>query len=571
MSEPKEYEIKQAQLRRRMRLMGLALLSVVVGVGALVGYQAWKAFLDPAGRFAWQASRERGKRLQVLRAEGDRAVVVCDDALQVVSCRDGALVASFGLDLPEPSADSGAFLWSLGGGGERRAGLMPVVLWGDRAAVLREGSVTVFDLAGSKLGAVDWGEGQLQTATPSPDGAVFYAAVRYPADPEAWQAAAARMAEIETKHKHNPEGMGSRTVKECMELERELNRLVTHLVCVEVDGGKERWRRKLKESMQISRPAATTDALFVLIHRPAEADAEGGAAQPEAHWQTPQRIQLMALKAADGKPAIKQPVDLPGQPAWGPEVRENIVLFTLGGRLHALSAKGERLYAIDDVETLSEWGQPVVVDQGSIVVSRGDGSCQAFDLAAGTELWHSRHPLEVAGIRMTDSLVLLQGTIEEKRDLPAGGKLPPAYQEVLDEMQVDAQPAVQAAQTKSVPVLAALERRDGSLRWVKRNVYGEPYTDGDRILIVADTAETSMLNAAMGGTGETIIWQVNPANGKDMYMRRHPEGFAPAEVAGTMLIGLLFDRERRPGILDEMGLQAGFERDYLGIAGVRVK
>ena len=165
--------------------------------------------------------------------------------------------------------------------------------------------------------------------------------------------------------------------------------------------------------------------------------------------------------------------------------------------------------------------------------------------------------------------VYLAGEVEEQladKDV----KLPPAYKEL--EKMPELSGVLNQARKKVVQLVVAVDRESGQELWRIRNAYGTPLGDDTRFILVADTAQTSVVEMATGGKGITLIRQFNPRNGKQMYLRQSDLGFAEPRLVGNRIIGRTYPRSERPSVFNPgAGQEEAEATQPQGVAAYRAK
>ncbi|MBT3378707.1 MAG: PQQ-binding-like beta-propeller repeat protein [Lentisphaerae bacterium] len=253
---------------------------------------------------------------------------------------------------------------------------------------------------------------------------------------------------------------------------------------------------------------------------------------------------LLAMDAGTGK--MMWQADLPEVPDWGPVVAGNALLLELGGGVHAFSAAGEELWAIEDAGAYSR--KRVIAD--GLLVGTAKGTVW-YDLKSGKQRWESPLTLQERSLLVGEGyLIALARAPETASGNAPVVDLPPAYKEnegLLKDFGIDLS---KANKLKTVPVLVRLDTATGKEVWRTRGVVGELVGDGKRLALVMDTSATSMLQMLGGGKGVTVIRQYDMGDGSQLFSRQSELGFRAPVLAGRRLIGVAYERTEKTGLLN---------------------
>jgi len=235
------------------------------------------------------------------------------------------------------------------------------------------------------------------------------------------------------------------------------------------------------------------------------------------------------------------------------------------GEVRAIGPEGSEAYAIPIGE--DSYSQPVALDGRLWVL--GEDHARCYDASTGQEKWGLRLAVRENGILACGRRAYVAGEVEEtlaEEDV----KLPAAYKDA--EALPEVKGIVERARKKTVHVVVAVDQDTGEELWRVRNAYGTLLGDAKRFVLLADTAQTSLLEMATGGKGTTVVRQFSTRKGKQLYTRQSDLGFREPRLVGKRVVGLVYERKEspslfKPGSMDE----SGPSRRPEGVAAYRVK
>lgn len=566
----------EAALRRTARLGKLMFLALGSLVAIALFVIVWRLFLDPAGKVCWQWQAPAGQGATRILASGDTAVTVLAGSrvivLDPVTGREArsfvmpmsAAAAAAG-DEPEPEPEP-EYAWDDG----FRGGSLHVLSDG---SILRQTHDTLDRVGtdGAVMYAMACEEGSISRLTLSPDLARAFYVATMPLDLTVARKGKAllRQAQAEMDKAFEDTAMSEtatpgdnakmKALRQKLEAAQDmLAQTRTSIVCLDLQSGREVWSSpKMKKGTTVRALAAGLNRVYAVfaISTPAAAGEDDGTAGST--------LSLFALSAADGSRLWQAAV--PVTLEWGPVPVGDLVLTQADDELKAFAADGTEAYSL----TLPEkHGAPPLLRDGLLLLI-GGSSCRCLDATTGKEKWGVLLATGEHGIVVASRRVYLAGQVQENladKDM----KLPPAYKEL--EKMPELSSVLEQARKKVVQLVVAVDRESGQELWRIRHAYGTPLGDDARLILVADTAQTSMIEMATGGKGMTIVRQFNARNGKPIYRRQSELGFAEPCLVGKRVIGLTYPRTKRPSVFNPgAGQEEVGPTPPQGLAAYRVK
>jgi len=475
-----------------------------------IGFAVWELYLDPAGKVCWQWAHQ-GELY-------DMSILVADARRLVVRAEDRlvALAADTGRELQSLTLDAP---------GVERARVQTLA---DGVLVLGPENLTRLKLDGATVFSTGLG-GEVAAFELSPDRLSAYAFVLPPTGPEPARA------EAEKRERR--------------------------LVCIDLATGTEAWCRSEGFSDKIHTMALCvgTDTVFLLLSK------------QSGPFEYQYMLWALDVRNRDHSWSVR----LPESPDWGPVVSRGVCMFDVEGVIHAFSAAGEELWQYPAPARFDEH----VAQDGLLFVGSATGT-DCVDVDSGRKLWDTTTLLQAATLVVAGDRLYVRGFAAAVGGGSGQGKpsvkLPAAYEQnkdVLKDLGID--PAATGKQAvQRHPVLLCLERRTGREIWRSRNVAGWFCADAERLVVLMDTAETSMLEAVSGGKGVTVLRQYDPGTGRLLYSRQSELGVRDPVLAGAHLIGIEYRRVERPSLLNGISLGGSDEMPTLqglGIVAFRLK
>jgi len=325
------------------------------------------------------------------------------------------------------------------------------------------------------------------------------------------------------------------------------------LLCLSLADGKTVWSKGLKKNIGVYGVALGSRHAFAILSIVKEDFTASYA--------------LLAVDAGTGK--MKWQADLPVMPDWGPVLTEDVLLLELKGAVHAFSVDGEELWAVQDIGAYS-WKR--ATPHGLLVGTVKGTTC--YDLKSGKQRWASSVSLQDNSLVISEEHLIALARVSEvvSGNAPAV-ELPPAYKEnedILKDFGIDL--GQMSGKKRTVPVLICLDAATGEEVWQTRGVVGRLLGDGERLVLVMDTSETSMLQALGGGKGLTVIRQYDMDDGSQLYSRQSELGFRASVLMGRRLVGVAYERTEKVGLLNMgMGGTVVEAAKGLGILAFRMK
>lgn len=563
----------EAALRRSTRL-GRLLLWLLLGLFVLAALAiAWRFFLDPAGKVCWQWNGAQASGpATVIGADAAGVTVVSGSTVVVLDAVSGRETRSFALPGQGPGA-GGAPAGDTGDEDDDDvryafagfSGQFRVLEDGSLLREKRDGLCRI-TTAGQTAFEQTYEEGSIANLVIAPDAMRAVYVVTVPADLAVAKKARAALRQAEAELEKAIEAAGGNDAVGGEETEKTkafykriqaahsvLAQTRTGIVCLDLTTGKEAWASpKMKKGVSVNALSADASTVRAVFMSPSGEGGEAGGVS----WG------IVALSLADG--SRRWQAALPDAPNWGPEVCGDLTLVHTGKELKAFKPDGSDAWTLK----LPEKAGLRPVWREGVLLLLGESGCRCLDPATGKEKWGVVLGLSERGVVVGGKRVYLAGEVEESladKDM----KLPPAYKE-LDNMP-ELKGIMEQARKRIVPMVVALDRESGQELWRLRNAYGQPLGDDRRFVLVADTAQTSLLEAATGGKGVTLIRQINPKNGKQMYSRQSTLGFDEPVLIGKRVVGLAYERSERPSVFNPgAGLDSAGPKP-LGVAAYRVK
>lgn len=583
------------QAQKAVKILGLALLALMLlGVAWLL----WIFVVHPTGKLIWQWDREQAQgELAILRQDEKQLTVRAGNSIVFLSTANGKVIKELKLkELPVPEKpktaakvrnddDDDDFA-------DLAAGHTAIVPLGDGYLAHNRRAVAFYQADGTQTMVRDAGENFYSVTLPSPDGKVLYCTQEDPLPP---------MPKIDICYMDDrplPLTPEQKALQEEYRKKMEARRQT--MLCLELPGGKELWSMRQDKGVHISE-AVLTDSTLIFLATWAREDTERPKANDWDSRMLYQRI-LCGVNRETGKMAWRvKDVD---QGISGLRRAPNgMILFTTTQRvkvegaaaaasseagedgddeesaaaatgkkakarytseliLHAIHPDGTEKYTLN----LKQKYPGEIID--SVMLVSANDTITGYDLDTGKELWAvTFEDVETLALSPTTIFITgLKGSGASKRK-PQDDKMPS-----IDDVQ-DMKQLAQAAKNAGgpdIPYLHAFDRQTGKELWNARAVYGQLLADAKRIVTVADTAKTSILEATTGGKGETLMKQFNPRNGKLYYVRNHEIGFRNPKLTGNLLVGVMFERRQTSSAMHGNVVHTTPAK-LLGVAAWRVK
>lgn len=551
---------RYAQAQRTAKVVGVAgLAAILLGIA----WGLWTFVFHPVGKIAWKWEPPAGQgALQILVAGPEQLTVRADNRIVQLDTACGKQLSEITIkDLPLPPSGKGATAsYDDDDGDWNELGSVA----GTRVKAAKGGylvsnlrAYAFYRSDGSLVVQQSLGEKQLSSLTVSPDGATLGGVIEDPLPPPP---------KIDRVYfDDRPVPLSPAQQKALEEYDRALAARQQSLFCVDLRTGRELWSKRLDKGVHVQGMITMDKALPVLMSwsapaEPAPAHDGGQAAPNEGGYRT--YTNLCGLARDTGKMAWRIKLDMGGH--MEPELTAaGLLLFEAADVLHALSGDGIEKY------TVPLGGRQIEGRRDELLFLRdARDTISSLDLGTGKELWSTPFErLNGGGLTCDAKRVYMTGI----RGTGTAKKKPenaPSLDDIKDMKQL--QQAIQKTGGPEIPFLYALDRRTGKVLYAVEAVYGEVLADGDRLLAVADTAHTSALTAMSGSLGATMLKQINPANGRVAYVQANDIGFARPQLAGTRLVGVIYERRQRASAFSSTAVNRTPPK-LLGIAAWRVK
>jgi outer membrane protein assembly factor BamB len=559
----------EAALRSTARLGKLVVLVLGGLVTVLVFCFAWSVFLDPAGKVCWQWRPPAGTTVtRILGCDASGVTVLAGNTVVVLDPVKGKELRAFTLPVAAAPGDPAA---SEGGDEDADfAGGAAIRTLPDGALLQQsQNGLRCLDRDGTGKFTKTLAEGSLRHLVLSPDQSRAYCVTTVPTDVAAATRAKAslRQAHAEIRKAYG----GADSLVEDLRAEppaltalraraaaayEVLAQTRTGILCCDLQSGNELWASpKMKKGTSVEGLAAGANALYAVIGM--------GDARSDVDASEPASVFLFALSPADGQRLWQ--ASLKASPSWGPTPVGDLVLVQSEEEVQAFGPDGSVAYAIPLGE--DSYSQPEVL--AGLLWILGENGARCHDAATGQEKWGLRLAVRENGILACGKRVYVSGEVEETladKDV----KLPAAYQDVAKLPEVKG--ILEQARKKTVHVVVAVDRDTGEELWRVRNAYGALLGDEKRFVLVADTAQTSLLEMATGGKGTTVVRQFSTRKGKQLYIRQSDLGFMQPRLVGKRIVGIVYERTERPSLFTPGSLEAsGPSLRPHGVAAYRVK
>lgn len=510
---------RQRQVRESAELERAAWIGKLMGVIILValligiGFLTWKFFLDPAGKICWTWERT-GSLYAFSVLSGDADVVLVRAADQIVTL-ETAKGRATGTIVPQKDQKG-------------RTEIEPVE---DGFLLMSANMVARYDHDGTERfkRTSDW---ERLLACQSPDGTRQFLCMGSP------------------RPKLSP--------AERLKPRASLPPRKVVLSCLDLDSGKSLWSVHLGERERIGEIAASADLCFALH--------ESWTERYEVH------AVLRAYDADSGKPRWE--ASLPASPTWGPVAAGDLVLIQLNDTFHAFSSAGRAVWTREMPTTIS--GKRLLDE--ALLINTANGT-QLLESATGNRRWQSPGSLVLDSISAQDDRLLAIGFIagaedaEEADAEESPGPFPGSLEknkDLLSDMGIDL--GKMSGSSAPLPSLVCIDAGTGRLRWQVPKVYGDLCSDGERLVLVMDTARTSILEKVSGGKGVLVLRQYDPGNGKMLYSRTSDVGLRNPRICGNRLVGIWYERTERPSLMS--GFSSGIDISppkALGVVAFRLR
>ncbi len=508
--EERERELQRARRGARWLVGAAATLFLV-----LAGIVCWRVLLFPYGKICWNwEPGGAGEEPRILGAGKEHVVLSAGKRLVLLRAKDGTPAGTVELEAP---IDSRADVR------ERADGYL--VRGAGTCMRIVPGKGVIFRYA-PKNSIDEW------ITDPSLSRAF---AVLAP-DPSAWTAAARKAAAA---------GAGP---------EAAAQRPKSALVGIDLGTGRELWRKTLKVGFGVAGMAASEDRLYAV------------------YTMVDEKYEITHLLCAQDPVNGKRlwSAELPTRPEWGPGSCGGVLLIELAGELRAFDAEGNELWALD----LGGEVDPMLSD--GILFLRGAQRTIRIDVATGKPLWespctfHTYQGLFVAGERLVAmaTVPVAPSPKAEKKQLPPGFD---QMDGIMKDLGIDASVLKKA---KTMPAMLCLDLKSGEERWRVPKIRGRICTDGDRLVVLADTTMTSLIQAVAGGKGVLLVQQFDIETGERLFSRKADIAAEYPVIAGKRLICQAYERREQVGAM-QMATGAR-SQDYsppksLGIVAFRLK
>jgi outer membrane protein assembly factor BamB/endogenous inhibitor of DNA gyrase (YacG/DUF329 family) len=500
----------------KLIFLGIALLAL-----AGIGYGAWRAWLRPVGKLAWQVPCSCSfsqlqwlagpDRTAVLRS-GGRLARIAPGATGIVPGAEDADLAQCG----EPLADlpDGA-LYAVGETLLRVAD--GAVAWRHAFA----GKVVVAAAAAADAIVVAWQD-------PAPSGDI---------DEEDYAAF--------------------------------LKPRPAHLAGMSISDGNILWEKELKDTFGIQHLTAAGSQYLCSFQQVAAGKGPAGGGEEEGT----ENIFRMG-ESATGKDRwqVKTPDFSFG---LAPRIVGDLVLFHAGGKLVALGADGRSRRWEMATPDLFDTGQMEIAGD-AIFLSLGE-RLVCVSLADGAVRWERPTPALCEDFTVADDMVYLL-TAEEKKssDAPAPPPapptaLPPSMDDVEDLKDINAliqHSAGAQASGRLESVLLGLDAATGAERWRIARLRGDVVAAEGQVFMVTDGARHyGGLLVLGGGPAVTTVRGLEPRTGRELFARSHPFSMTgPYRILDGNLLGAIYDGEGARG--GTFG-SAMAESTVIGVAAIR--
>jgi PQQ-like domain len=337
---------------------------------------------------------------------------------------------------------------------------------------------------------------------------------------------------------------------------KEKPKIIRHMYALDAKDGKELWTLKLDKSSYYS---------AITVGKDYYAYVSGGYRYGVPKDQQP-KIYLRIFKIKDNKFHFRIPLkDSFAQPM----IIDGNIIFKNKDKLYAVNiAKSKQLWKLPVKG--HNWGRNLKKHDGMIFFTSG-GTLTTVDLKQGKVLWTQKAPADsTTRFSYGNGKLYFFGT--KKIKLPQKDvkqrKLPKAYEDLKkDNPLLQEFTDGEARKYKYETIITCVDAATGKELWVCGEVFGRLVLGNKKAVLLRDTARSGMLGV-ISTKGETVVEQLDPADGDRLFMRTDSIGVkGPFIIAGDKLVGMINDRGATFGRTALMSRKV----NYLGMAAFNLK
>lgn len=308
-------------------------------------------------------------------------------------------------------------------------------------------------------------------------------------------------------------------------------RRVISLLSLATANGKETWKATMPEGIKLV-SADLNEKSGILC---------------TAQWRDHQyRVRLRGFNPETGKKVWSAKLDQ--CPASGPFLRGDKIIWGEGKFLHTYTVNGEAVSTTDwDRKSILRTGQSpaggvTTKEEAPGEVRRIDNGLVLYDKKSGKYAWSWKL---AGGVRAwaedpKNNIVVAVG-----HSTAEGGSLDENFDAGAQALGLDGPLKKMVANQVSVNdwALVALQRDSGKERWRKEKLAGIPVCGSGRIVLLQDTAKTSMHVRTSNAKGVLILHQFRPTDGKLLYSREFSEfRLTHPRIFNQRLVAITFER-----------------------------
>jgi outer membrane protein assembly factor BamB len=229
--------------------------------------------------------------------------------------------------------------------------------------------------------------------------------------------------------------------------------------------------------------------------------------------------------------------------ASNPRIIGNQLIFNNNGNLCSVSLDGRK--KLWNIKLNTFFSDSAIKVRDKYLFICGFEGIYCLDLETGHINWEKpAQMLEASYEYDNGKLFFIEGSFVEKK---AGEedvvKLPPTFEQLKDDDMFKNAFGNNMTKAKYVSKLVCLDAASGKQLWEQPKVRGEVVAQNNRLVIVKDTAQTTLLNLANGGKGMTILQEFDPETGKELVDKANKYGMmGPYTIEADKLIGLSYER-----------------------------
>ena len=336
--------------------------------------------------------------------------------------------------------------------------------------------------------------------------------------------------------------------------------IVRNMYALNAKDGKEYWSRKLEKDEYYS---------SITVGKEYYAYISGGGYYLAAKKEKPE-VSLRVHTIKDNK--AKWKIKLNDAYAINPTILNGKIFFKMNDKLRVLSiSEAKELWSLPVKGFGTGWGSEFELHDGLLFFTSQD-TLTTVDFEQGKILWAEKAPADSSlSFTYAGGRLYFRGT--KKIPIETGEatkrKLPKAYEEVAKDS-----PMIQQMLNRDPPkfkyetIITSIDARTGKKLWVTGKIFGQLIAEGQQVVMVRDTAQTTMFSAINSRHGDTVVEQFNYETGKRLFQRSDPIAVTgPYVIIGDKLVCMIFERG---ATMSRSNMMSG-KVNYLGVAAFNLK